>query len=53
MEEQIRMILHLLYNKYFISKNVDWLQDQYWVYNGCVQQRKQLSKRFVLIGLYF
>jgi len=20
---------------------------------GCVQQRKQLSKRFVLIGLYF
>jgi len=21
--------------------------------NGCVQQRKQLSKRFVLIGLYF
>jgi len=21
--------------------------------NGCVQQKKQLSKRFVLIGLYF
>jgi len=21
--------------------------------NGCVQQRKQLSKRFALIGLYF
>jgi len=21
--------------------------------NGCVQQKKQLSKRFALIGLYF
>jgi len=23
------------------------------LYNGCVQQRKQFSKRFALIGLYF
>jgi len=46
------IIIYIFLILYYFSSTI-FIRAQNILYIGCVQQRKQLSKRFVPIGLYF